>query len=105
MAMAVAAVYAAENVNADNVNATSKTNAGLNFPNQTDLDRLMLFCPADHHIPGTYAFIECIQNAIKAADSGFIVTFGVMPTHPSSAYSYILAGAPLDAYASKARLY
>jgi len=103
MAMAVAAVYAESNLYTQTVNATSKTNAGLNSPNQTDPDPLLLFCPADHHIPDTDVFIECIQSAFNAANSGRIVTFGVMPTHPSSAYGYIHAGEPLDAYASKAR--
>jgi mannose-1-phosphate guanylyltransferase/mannose-6-phosphate isomerase len=97
MAMALAAVYAA-----GRINATSETDVGQNFLNLSDPDPLLLFCPADHHIPDTDGFIDCIQSGIKAANSGYVATFGVMPTHPSSAYGYIRAGAPLDAYASKA---
>ncbi len=94
MAMAVAAVYAIENLN-----LTSKTNGDQALLNQSDPDPLLLFCPADHHIPDTDAFIDCIRSGVKAADSGFIVTFGVMPTHPSSAYGYIRAGEQIDAFA------
>ncbi len=97
MAMAVAAVYAVENLN-----LTSKTNGDQDLLNQSDPDPLLLFCPANHHIPDTDAFIDCIRSGIKAADSGFIVTFGVMPTHPSSAYGYIRAGEQIDAFASSA---
>lgn len=97
MAMAVAATYAVQN---KKVNSKPNTKQDQHW--QTDPDPLLLFCPADHHIPDTDTFIECIQSAINAANSGLIVTFGVMPTHPSSAYGYIRAGAPLDAYASKA---
>jgi mannose-1-phosphate guanylyltransferase/mannose-6-phosphate isomerase len=97
MAMAVAAVYAA-----GNLNVASKTKANEGSLNQTNSDPLLLFCPADHHIPDTDAFIDCIRSGVKAADSGFIVTFGVMPTHLSSAYGYIRAGEQIDAYASSA---
>lgn len=97
MAMATAATYAAQN---EKVNSKPNTNQDQHW--RADPDPLLLFCPADHHIPDTDAFIECIQGGIKAANSGRIVTFGVMPTHPSSAYGYIRSGEPLDAFASKA---
>jgi mannose-1-phosphate guanylyltransferase/mannose-6-phosphate isomerase len=97
MAMATAAVYAVENLN-----VASKTNGDQGPLNQSDPDPLLLFCPADHHTPDTDAFIDCIRSGIKAADSSFIVTFGVMPTHPSSAYRYIRAGEQIEAYASSA---
>ena len=41
---------------------------------------LLLFCPSDHHIP----------NA--AAQAGAIVTFGISPTFPSTAYGCIVHG-------------
>jgi len=54
---------------------------------------LLLFCPADHHIPDVQAFLRSIKDGIEAANSGAIVTFGVMPTFPSTAYGYIKQGA------------
>lgn len=53
---------------------------------------LLLFCPADHHIPDTAAFIKTIQQGVPAAEAGAIVTFGVMPSFPSTAYGYIKQG-------------
>jgi mannose-1-phosphate guanylyltransferase/mannose-6-phosphate isomerase len=53
------------------------------------LDGLLLFCPADHHIPDTQAFVDSVQKGIEAANLGAIVTFGVVPTFPSTAYGYI----------------
>ncbi len=56
------------------------------------LDGLLLFCPADHHIPDTLAFIDSVQMGVAAAIQGSIVTFGVVPTFPSTAYGYIEQG-------------
>ena len=53
---------------------------------------LLLFCPADHHIPDAKAFSDCIAQGIQAASEGSIVTFGVSPTFPSTAYGYIETG-------------
>lgn len=53
---------------------------------------LMLFCPADHHVPDAKAFVETVQNGVDAALAGAIVTFGVVPTFPSTAYGYIEQG-------------
>jgi mannose-1-phosphate guanylyltransferase / mannose-6-phosphate isomerase len=57
-------------------------------------DSLLLFCPADHHIPDAAAFAQTIQQGVDAASSGAIVTFGVVPSFPSTAYGYIRQGAP-----------
>lgn len=55
-------------------------------------DDLLLFCPADHHIPDAEAFAEMVNQARIAADEGALVTFGVIPSFPSSAYGYIQKG-------------
>ncbi|MDR1367961.1 MAG: mannose-1-phosphate guanylyltransferase/mannose-6-phosphate isomerase [Candidatus Accumulibacter sp.] len=60
---------------------------------------ILLFCPADHHIPDTDAFSRIVFQGIAAASSGTIVTFGVRPTFPSAAYGYIRLGRRLDAHA------
>jgi mannose-1-phosphate guanylyltransferase / mannose-6-phosphate isomerase len=53
---------------------------------------LMLFCPSDHHIPDGKAFTDTLLTGVAAAEAGAIVTFGVQPTFPSTAYGYIAAG-------------
>lgn len=58
-----------------------------------DADPLLLFCPADHHIPDATAFAAMVQRGTPAAKAGAIVTFGVVPSFPSTAYGYIQQGA------------
>ncbi len=56
------------------------------------LDALLVFLPADHHIPDANAFDATIRSGVTAARAGSIVTFGVQPTYPSTAYGYIQQG-------------
>ena len=56
-------------------------------------DELLLFCPADHHIPDVQAFVDMVNLARPAAEQGALVTFGVIPSFPSTAYGYIQKGA------------
>jgi mannose-1-phosphate guanylyltransferase/mannose-6-phosphate isomerase len=60
-------------------------------------DALLLFCPADHHIPDAQAFGDMVQQAAPAAQAGRLVTFGVQPSFPSTAYGYIQTGAATGA--------
>ncbi|MET0542707.1 MAG: mannose-1-phosphate guanylyltransferase/mannose-6-phosphate isomerase [Variovorax sp.] len=60
-------------------------------------EQLLLFAPADHHIPDAERFAATIRQGVPAALAGYLVTFGVEPSFPSTAYGYIRQGAPLDA--------
>jgi mannose-1-phosphate guanylyltransferase/mannose-6-phosphate isomerase len=53
---------------------------------------LLLFCPSDHYIPNAAAFAQVVQQGVAAAQEGAIVTFGISPTFPSTAYGYIRQG-------------
>ena len=65
---------------------------------------LLLFCPADHHIPDAGAFAAMVQQGQAAASQGALITFGVMPSFPSTAYGYIQQGdARLDGSHTVAR--
>ena len=55
-------------------------------------DSLLLFCPADHYIPDTAVFTAMVQQGSVAANAGAMVTFGVRPSFPSTAYGYIEQG-------------
>lgn len=52
-------------------------------------DGIALFVASDHHIPDADAFRQSVMTGAPAAAGGEIVTFGVRPTGPSSAYGYI----------------
>lgn len=53
---------------------------------------LLLVCPSDHHIADAQTFARTVQRGRAAAERGEIVTFGVVPSFPSSAYGYIQRG-------------
>jgi mannose-1-phosphate guanylyltransferase/mannose-6-phosphate isomerase len=57
---------------------------------------LLLFLPSDHFIPDVDIFITTIQAGVAAAENGYIVTFGVQPSFPSTAYGYIKQGDTLN---------
>lgn len=60
-----------------------------------DPSDLLLFCPADHYIPDVAAFGAMVRAAVPSALAGHIVTFGVVPNQPSTAYGYIEQGPAL----------
>ena len=56
-----------------------------------DLDPVLLVLPSDHVIRDRDAFGAALQHAVTAAADGALVTFGVVPTGPSTGYGYIRA--------------
>ncbi|VFM95370.1 MAG: mannose-1-phosphate guanylyltransferase / mannose-6-phosphate isomerase [Candidatus Kentron sp. G] len=54
-------------------------------------EALLLFCPADHHIPDVAAFHAAVRRGVAATGKDTIVTFGIVPGFPSTAYGYIRA--------------
>ena len=63
---------------------------------QTNPHQLLLFCPADHHIPDVSAFQSAVESAADIAEQGSFITFGIQPTFPSTAYGYIQKGPALN---------
>lgn len=59
-----------------------------------DPEGIVAFLASDHHIPDHPAFREALTAAALGTDSGRIVTLGVRPTEPSSAYGYIKPTGP-----------
>jgi len=47
------------------------------------------FLPADHFIGDVPAFLTALRKAAKIAESGAIVTLGIVPTRPETGYGYI----------------
>ena len=63
----------------------------------TDPDALLLVLPADHLIQDADAFAQAVGKAIPLAQSGRLVTFGVVPSSAETGYGYIKCGAALAA--------
>lgn len=55
-------------------------------------DPLLLVLAADHVIKDENAFCESVKQAIPFADTGKLVTFGIVPTTPETGYGYIKRG-------------
>ena len=55
-------------------------------------DALVLLTPADHHIANAPGFREAVATGAKAAEEGFIVTFGIKPVSAHTGYGYIEIG-------------
>jgi len=53
---------------------------------------LLLVLPADHVITRPEAFRSTVQKAVPDAESGRLVTFGIVPTRPETGYGYIRKG-------------
>lgn len=58
----------------------------------TDPDAVLLVLPADHVVKNTGAFSAAVSGALPLAESGRLVTFGVVPTCPETGYGYIRRG-------------
>lgn len=52
-------------------------------------DTILLVLPSDHLIMGENDFINTINSGIEKAKEGYLVTFGIKPTHPETGYGYI----------------
>lgn len=72
---------------------------------RTDPAAVLVFVASDHHLPEGDGFRDSVRTASRKARDGFIVTLGVRPTEPSSAYGYIRADgeglAPVAAFVEK----
>jgi mannose-1-phosphate guanylyltransferase len=57
---------------------------------------VMLVLPSDHFIRDSALFQRVMRIAVQVANQGFLVTLGIKPTFPSSAYGYIQQGSALE---------
>ncbi|MFO0615338.1 MAG: sugar phosphate nucleotidyltransferase [Polyangiaceae bacterium] len=61
-----------------------------------DPDAVLLVLPSDHFVSNTAAFDAAVDEAVRVARTGRIVTLGITPTRPETGFGYIEVGAPLD---------
>lgn len=59
-------------------------------------EALMLVLPSDHVIRDTEAFHAAVRRAARAAEAGWLVTFGIAPDGPETGYGYIARGPALE---------
>ncbi|MGC9954267.1 MAG: mannose-1-phosphate guanylyltransferase/mannose-6-phosphate isomerase [Rhizomicrobium sp.] len=59
---------------------------------ETDPKGIILLLPSDHVVTNEAAFRDAVAVAVRAAEAGNIVTFGMAPTKPETGYGYIQRG-------------
>lgn len=52
----------------------------------------ILVLPADHNIVDVAGFASTVMKGSEAADTGQLITFGIVPSHPETGYGYIRSG-------------
>jgi mannose-1-phosphate guanylyltransferase/mannose-6-phosphate isomerase len=87
----VEAVLLVEPVGRDSAPAVA---AAAEWIARRDPGGVALFVASDHHIPDGAGFRAAVLEGAEAAEAGRIVTFGVRPSEPSSAYGYIQPDGP-----------
>ncbi len=55
-------------------------------------NRTCIVIPADHNIDKVLAFETALVEGIEYANQGYLVVFGISPTHPETGYGYIQRG-------------
>ena len=56
-----------------------------------DKDAVVVVLPSDHVIADVKAFQNAVKVAALNAEKGYLVTFGIVPTFPSTGYGYVKA--------------
>ena len=60
--------------------------------NKISPDSIMMVMPSDHAIQDTKQFQEKLRLGAKVAERDYLVTFGIKPNRPETAYGYIQSG-------------
>jgi mannose-1-phosphate guanylyltransferase/mannose-6-phosphate isomerase len=70
--------------------------AALHAREHVGADAVLLILPADHLIRDIDAFAADARRAAALAQDGWLVTFGIRPTHPETGFGYVRMGAAID---------
>jgi len=73
--------------------------AALHARERIGADAVLLILPADHLIRDLDAFEADARRAAALAQDGWLVTFGIRPTHPETGFGYIRMGDAIEAAA------
>ena len=80
----IAALHALETDKKKNQGKKAQSKKKANAP-------LVLLMPSDHKIEDKARFVDDVAHAAQAAEKGMIVTLGIAPQSPQTAYGYIRA--------------
>lgn len=63
---------------------------------QSGEQSIMLVLPSDHMVQNVEAFCKLVETGGRVAQTGKLVTFGIVPDRPHTGYGYIRRGESLD---------
>jgi mannose-1-phosphate guanylyltransferase len=66
-----------------------------------DPEGVLVVLPSDQHVANAGAFREAVDEAVRVARTGAIVTLGIRPTRAETGYGYIRSGTARDGLAVK----
>jgi mannose-1-phosphate guanylyltransferase/mannose-6-phosphate isomerase len=67
-------------------------------------EAVVIVLPCDHLIPDEAHFLRSLAEGIALADMGYLGTFGIRPTSPSTEFGYIQRAAALDGHGNAYRV-
>ncbi|MBU2089450.1 MAG: NTP transferase domain-containing protein, partial [Alphaproteobacteria bacterium] len=67
---------------------------------QAKPDAILLVLPADHYIGDPQGLRDAVKAALVSVKQGYLGTFGMRPTEPSTGYGYVKPGAALPGSAA-----
>jgi mannose-1-phosphate guanylyltransferase len=83
----------ADNILGEPLARSTAVAAGLaTVISRRESDEVALILPADHYVADEEAFTTGLREAARAAERGYLVTLGIVPTHAATGYGYIRAG-------------
>ena len=59
-------------------------------------DPVLIVMPSDHIIEDVTGFQQLLTHAVTLADSGLLVTFGIVPDKPETGFGYLCKGSAID---------
>lgn len=66
------------------------------YAHSLNIDPYLLVMPADHVIDNQVAFEQAVDKAVRHAEQGHLVTFGIEPTFAETGFGYIHRGQPIE---------
>lgn len=70
--------------------------AAIHVRNRLGPKANLLVMPADHLVRDLHRFHSSVEEAVSLSDRGYLVTFGVQPTHSETGYGYIRKGMRIE---------
>ena len=69
---------------------------GISYISAKNPDAIIAYLASDHHITDQAGFLKALETAFEMAEKEYIVTLGISPSFPSTAFGYIKRGETIE---------